>query len=65
VFAVLAVSRWIEEATGWSIRKFVRTARCYRTIETQADAQTITAEPYPMTSARPSTAFTATRCALT
>jgi hypothetical protein len=44
VFAVLAVSRWIEEATGWSIRKFVRTARRYRTIETQADAQTITAE---------------------
>jgi hypothetical protein len=25
VFAALAVSRWIEEATGWTIRKFVRT----------------------------------------
>ena len=27
VFAALAVSRWIEDRTGWSIRKFVRTAR--------------------------------------
>ena len=27
VLAALAVSRWIEAATGWSIRKFVRTAR--------------------------------------
>jgi hypothetical protein len=24
VFAALAVSRWIEDATGWTIRKFVR-----------------------------------------
>jgi hypothetical protein len=31
VFAALAVSRWIEEATGWSIKKLVRTARRYRT----------------------------------
>ncbi len=29
VFAVLAVSRWIEHTTGWSIRKFVTTARRY------------------------------------
>ncbi len=36
VFAALAVSRWIEDRTGWSIRKFVRTARRYRTIEIQA-----------------------------
>ncbi len=27
VFAALAVSRWIEPATGWSIRRFVKTAR--------------------------------------
>jgi hypothetical protein len=48
VFAALAVSRWIEETTGWSIRKFVRTARCYRTIEIQAGAHTITAaNPLP------------------
>jgi hypothetical protein len=26
VFAALAVSRWIEETTGWSIKKFVTTA---------------------------------------
>jgi len=32
-FAALAVSRWIEAQTGWSIRKFVRTARRCRTIE--------------------------------
>ena len=33
VFAALAVSRWIEARTGWSIRKFVKTARRYRTVE--------------------------------
>ena len=36
VFAALAVSRWIEHQTGWSIKKFVKTARRYRTIEIQA-----------------------------
>lgn len=30
VVAGLAVSRWIEETTGWSIRKVVRTLRVYR-----------------------------------
>jgi hypothetical protein len=30
-------------ATGWSIKKFVRTARRYRTIEIQVGAHTITA----------------------
>jgi hypothetical protein len=48
VFAALAVSRWIEHQTGWSIRKFVRTTRRYRTIEIQAGTQTITAaDPLP------------------
>jgi hypothetical protein len=48
VFAALAVSRWIEHQTGWSIRKFVRTARRYRTIQIQADPHTITAaDPLP------------------
>ena len=48
VFAALAVSKWVEEQTGWSIKKFVRTARRYRTIEIQAGEQTITAEdPLP------------------
>ena len=32
VFAALAVSHWIEHQTGWSIKKFVRTARRYRTV---------------------------------
>jgi hypothetical protein len=36
VFAALAVSRWIEHQTGWSIRRFVKTARRYRTIQIQA-----------------------------
>jgi hypothetical protein len=48
VFAALAVSRFIEATTGWSIRKFVRTARRYRTIQIQAGAHTITAaDPLP------------------
>lgn len=48
VFAALAVSRWIEDRTGWSIKKFVRTARRYRTIQIQAGAQTLTAaDPLP------------------
>jgi hypothetical protein len=40
VFAALAITRWIEQRTGWSIRKFVRTARRYRTIQIQAGAHT-------------------------
>jgi hypothetical protein len=48
VFAALAVSRWIEHQTGWSIRKFIRTARRYRTIQIQAGPHTITAaDPLP------------------
>jgi hypothetical protein len=48
VFAALAVSRWIEHQTGWSIKKFVRTARRYRTVEIQAGEHTITAaDPIP------------------
>jgi hypothetical protein len=48
VFAALAVSRWVEDRTGWSIRKFVRTARRYRTIQIHAGPQMITAaDPLP------------------
>jgi transposase len=48
VFAALAVSRWIEQATGWSIKKFIKTLRRYRTIEIQAGQHTITAaDPLP------------------
>jgi hypothetical protein len=48
VFAALAVSRWIEHQTGWSIRKFVKTARRYRTVQIQAGDHVITAaDPLP------------------
>jgi hypothetical protein len=48
VLAALAVSRWIEDVTGWSIKKFVRTTRRYRTVQIQAGAHTVTAEdPLP------------------
>jgi len=48
VFAALAVSRWIEARTGWSIRKFVKTARRYKTIDIQAGTHVLTAaDPLP------------------
>jgi hypothetical protein len=48
VFAALAVSRLVEDRTGWSIRKFVQTARRYRTVQIRAGAQLLTAEdPIP------------------
>jgi hypothetical protein len=48
VFAALAVGRLIEECTGWSIRRFVRTARRYRTVQIRAGLQLITAaDPIP------------------
>lgn len=48
VFAALAVSRWIEDTTGWSIKKFVKTVRRYRTIHIHAGNHTITAaDPLP------------------
>ena len=48
VLAALAVSRWIEFTTGWSIRRFVRTTRRYRTIQIQAGQHTLTAaDPLP------------------
>lgn len=48
VFAALAVSRWIEDTTGWTIKRFVKTTRRYRTIEIQAGNHTVTAaDPLP------------------
>ncbi|MET9199896.1 IS1634 family transposase [Gordonia sp. NPDC003585] len=48
VFAALAITRIIEARTGWSIKKFVTTARRYRTITVQAGKHTITAaDPIP------------------
>ncbi|GAA5129231.1 hypothetical protein GCM10023320_49410 [Pseudonocardia adelaidensis] len=48
VLAALAVTRLIEDRTGWSIKKFVRTARRYRTIQIRAGANVLTADdPLP------------------
>lgn len=37
------MSRWIENATGWSIKRSFKTARRCRTIHIQAGDHTITA----------------------
>jgi hypothetical protein len=48
VFAALAVSRWIENTTGWTIKRFVTTTRRYHTIQIQVGDHTITAaDPLP------------------
>ena len=48
MFAALAVGRLVEERTGWSIRRFVRTARRYRTVQIRAGQHILTAEdPIP------------------
>jgi hypothetical protein len=48
VLAALAITRHLEAATGWSIKKFVRTARRYRTVQIRVGKHTVTAEdPLP------------------
>jgi Transposase DDE domain len=48
VFAALAVTHEIETKTGWSIKRFVQTARRYRTIAIRAGGHVLTAEePLP------------------
>ena len=48
MFAALAVSRLIEDRTGWSIRRFVHTTRRYRTVQIRAGSQLLTAaDPIP------------------
>ena len=48
VFAALAISRWIEAQAGWPVRRFIKTARRYRTIQLQTGRQTIAAaDPLP------------------
>ena len=48
VFAALAVGWLIKDRTGWSIRRLVRTARRYRTVQIRAGSQLLTAEdPIP------------------
>ena len=48
----MAVSHWIEHQTGWSIKKFVRTARRYRTVQIKAGRHRSSPPPtrYPTTS---------------
>jgi hypothetical protein len=42
------ISRWIEDRTGWSNKKFVTTARRYRTVHIRTGEHTITAaDPLP------------------
>ena len=48
VVVAMAVSHHIEHQTGWSIKKFVRTTRRYRTAKIKAGRQTLTAaDPLP------------------
>ncbi len=48
VFAALAVSRWLEQTTGWSTKKLITSLRRYRTVEIQAGDQIVTAaDPLP------------------
>lgn len=48
VFAALAVTRYVEAATGWSIKRFVRTARRYRTVQVRVGTHIVAAEdPLP------------------
>ena len=48
VLAALAVTHLIERRTGWSIKKFVRTARRYRTVQIRVSGHALPAEePLP------------------
>jgi transposase len=48
VFAALVVTHEIESKTGWSIKRFVQTARRYRTVQIRAGGHVLTAEePLP------------------
>jgi hypothetical protein len=53
VFAAMAVSHWIETQTGWSIKKFVRTARRYRIVKSKPAAR-----PSPLPTRYPTTSAT-------
>jgi len=43
VMPALAVSKWTETSTGWSIRRLVKTTRRYRTRTIQAGDHTLAA----------------------
>jgi hypothetical protein len=44
VCAALAISHRIETQTSWTIKKFVRTLRRYRTVKINTGSHTLTAE---------------------
>ena len=47
-FVALARGRLVEDRTGWSIKRFVRTARRYRTVHIRAGKRPFTAQdPLP------------------
>ena len=59
----MAVSHHIETQTGGTIKKFVRTARRYRTVKIKAGNQIPTAaDPLPTTSAKRSPKSVPTVC---
>jgi hypothetical protein len=47
VFAALAISHRIEARTGWTIKKFVRALRRYRTVKINTGSHTLAAEDPP------------------
>jgi hypothetical protein len=62
VFAALAVSRWIADTTGWSIKRFVKTAHRYRTVRIRVGEHMLTAaDPGPTTYATRSSRSTPAR----
>jgi Transposase DDE domain len=63
VFAALAVRHWIEHQTGWSIKKFVRTARLPHRQDQGLEARySPLPTPYPTTSATRSSRSAPTAC---
>lgn len=52
VFAALAIARHLQDTTGVTIKKLVRTLRALRTVDIRIGAQTITAAPAIDTEAR-------------
>ena len=48
MFAALAVSQRVEHLTGWTISRFVKTLRRYRSVQIKTGSHTFTAEePLP------------------
>ena len=48
MFAALAVSQWLKHQTSWTIKKFVRTACRFRTVQIWSGRQILTAaDPLP------------------